>query len=42
VTSGSNAPEPDRVGQGFVDAAALAESVGFRPGRHPHHDIWTR
>jgi histidinol-phosphatase (PHP family) len=35
VTFGSDAHEPERVARGLVDAAALAEASGFRPGRDP-------
>lgn len=41
VTFGSDAHEPSLVGHGFREAAALAESCGFRPGRTPH-DFWRR
>ncbi|GAA0729138.1 PHP domain-containing protein [Dactylosporangium roseum] len=39
VSFGSDAHRPDLVAAGFADAAALAESVGFGPGRHPW-DHW--
>jgi histidinol-phosphatase (PHP family) len=41
VTFGSDAHEPGRLARGLADAAALAESCGFRPGRHLH-DFWRR
>ena len=41
VTFGSDAHEPWVVGAGFVEAAAMAEAAGFRPGRHPG-DWWRR
>ncbi|KDN17493.1 PHP domain-containing protein [Amycolatopsis rifamycinica] len=41
VAFGSDAHEPGLVGHGFAEAAALAESCGFRPGRTPH-DFWRR
>jgi histidinol-phosphatase (PHP family) len=39
VTFGSDAHEPGRLARGLADAAALAESCGFRAGRHLH-DFW--
>jgi histidinol-phosphatase (PHP family) len=41
ITFGSDAHDPAGLAQDFADAAAMAESHGFRPGRHPH-DFWTR
>lgn len=41
VTFGSDAHEPGELALGLTDAAALAESCGFRPGRHLH-DFWRR
>lgn len=41
LTFGSDAHAPANVAFGFAEAAAMAESVGFRPGRHPH-DPWHR
>jgi histidinol-phosphatase (PHP family) len=39
VTFGSDAHEPAVLAQGLRDAAAMAETYGFRPGRHPY-DVW--
>jgi len=41
VTFGSDAHEPAKLADGLADAAAMAESCGFRPGRHLH-DFWRR
>jgi histidinol-phosphatase (PHP family) len=41
VTFGSDAHDPTAVARGFAGAAAMVESLSFRPGRHPH-DLWTR
>ncbi|MFI0448040.1 PHP domain-containing protein [Actinomadura sp. 6N118] len=41
VSFGSDAHEPGEVAQRFMDAAALVESCGFRPGRRPT-DFWRR
>jgi histidinol-phosphatase (PHP family) len=41
VTFGSDAHLPPNVGDGFVEAAHLAEAHGFRPGRHLH-EVWVR
>lgn len=41
VTSGSDAHEPSEVARHFLEAAAMAEAHGFRPGRDPL-DFWTR
>lgn len=41
VTFGSDAHDPMALARGFADAAAMVESEGFRPGRHPY-DFWTR
>lgn len=41
VSFGSDAHVPWLVGDGFDDAAAMAEAAGFRPGRHPY-DWWRR
>jgi histidinol-phosphatase (PHP family) len=41
VTFGSDAHLPDLLAHGFSDAAAMAESYGFKPGRHPY-DVWRR
>lgn len=41
VSFGSDAHRPDAVADGFADAAAMVESHGFRPGRHPH-GFWHR
>ena len=41
VTFGSDAHQPERVGQGFTEAAHMAEAHGFRPGRNPY-DLWGR
>ncbi|GAA3456389.1 histidinol-phosphatase HisJ family protein [Dactylosporangium matsuzakiense] len=39
VSFGSDAHRPEAVATNFAAAAALAESAGFRPGRHPY-DHW--
>jgi histidinol-phosphatase (PHP family) len=41
LTFGSDAHRPASVARGLVEAAAMAESAGFRPGRYPH-DVWRR
>jgi histidinol-phosphatase (PHP family) len=41
VSFGSDAHQPALVAHGFATAAALAESHGFHPGRHPH-DFYRR
>ena len=41
VTFGSDAHRPAYVGDGFTDAAQMAEAYGFRPGSDPH-DLWGR
>lgn len=41
VSFGSDAHRPEAVAAGFADAAAMVESHGFRPGRHPH-GFWHR
>jgi histidinol-phosphatase (PHP family) len=41
VTFGSDAHVPGLVGNGFAEAARLAEATGFRPGASPH-DFWGR
>jgi histidinol-phosphatase (PHP family) len=41
VTFGSDAHEPTTLADGFANAAAMVEALGFRPGRHPH-DVWGR
>jgi histidinol-phosphatase (PHP family) len=41
VTFGSDAHDPTGLAYGFRAAAAMAETLGFRAGRHPH-DFWTR
>lgn len=41
ITFGSDAHDPTWVGRGVGAAARVAESTGFRPGRHPT-DFWTR
>jgi histidinol-phosphatase (PHP family) len=41
LTFGSDAHEPSAVARDFAHATAIAESVGFQPGRHPH-DPWRR
>jgi histidinol-phosphatase (PHP family) len=41
VTFGSDAHDPGRLGDGFGQATAMAESHGFRAGRHPW-DFWVR
>lgn len=41
VTFGSDAHAPTALATGFARAAAMVESHGFRPGRHPE-DVWRR
>lgn len=41
VSFGSDAHLPSAVANGFVEAAAMVEAQGFRPGRTPL-DFWTR
>jgi histidinol-phosphatase (PHP family) len=41
VTFGSDAHDPTLLASGFTEAAAMVESHGFQPGRHPF-DVWTR
>jgi histidinol-phosphatase (PHP family) len=41
VTFASDAHNPLSLAFGFADAAAMVESYGFRPGRHPY-DFWVR
>lgn len=41
VVFGSDAHQPSEVARRFADLAAVAESAGFHPGRHPH-DFWRR
>jgi len=41
VSFGSDAHEPAAIAKDFRDAAAMVESTGFRPGRHPL-DFWRR
>lgn len=41
ITFGSDAHVPTALATDFADAAALAESEGFRPGRDPE-DVWRR
>jgi len=41
ISFGSDAHGPNALATGFADAAALAESEGFRPGRDPE-DLWHR
>jgi histidinol-phosphatase (PHP family) len=41
ITFGSDAHDPTGLARGFVEAAAMVEASGFRPGRHPH-DFWRR
>jgi histidinol-phosphatase (PHP family) len=41
ITLGSDAHDPTALARGFVEAAAMVEAHGFRPGRHPY-DFWTR
>ena len=33
--------EPSALANGFPDAVAMVESIGFKPGRHPY-DLWRR
>ncbi len=40
VTFGSDAHSPEAIAKGFVEAAAMVEAHGFRPGRHPY-DVWS-
>jgi histidinol-phosphatase (PHP family) len=39
ITFGSDAHSPGGVGNGFAEAVAMVEALGFRPGRHPY-DKW--
>jgi histidinol-phosphatase (PHP family) len=39
ITFGSDAHSPVGVGDGFAEAVAMVEALGFRPGRHPY-DRW--
>jgi histidinol-phosphatase (PHP family) len=41
VSFGSDAHEPSAIARGFAEAAAMAESAGFHPGRYPD-DFWRR
>ncbi len=41
VSFGSDAHNPTLVAHGFMEAAAMVEAQGFRPGRAPH-DFWVR
>jgi histidinol-phosphatase (PHP family) len=41
VTFGSDAHIASLVGQGFAEAAHMAEAHGFRPGSNPY-DLWRR
>jgi histidinol-phosphatase (PHP family) len=41
VTFGSDAHLPGLVGNGFAEAAGMAEACGFRPGPLPY-DLWGR
>lgn len=41
ITFGSDAHDPQWIARGFHEAAQLAETIGFRPGRHPV-DYWAR
>lgn len=41
VSFGSDAHEPSDIARGFAEAAAMVESCGFVPGRHPY-DFWRR
>jgi histidinol-phosphatase (PHP family) len=41
VTFGSDAHMPSLVGDGFAEAARMAEAHGFRPGKNPY-DLWGR
>lgn len=41
VSFGSDAHVPDKVADGFPEAAAMLEYFGFRPGSRPE-DFWTR
>jgi histidinol-phosphatase (PHP family) len=41
LTFGSDAHQPDTVARDFAGAAAMAEAVGFHPGRDPHQP-WRR
>jgi histidinol-phosphatase (PHP family) len=40
VTFGSDAHDPSWLANGFPDAVAMVEAIGFRPGRKPY-DVWT-
>jgi histidinol-phosphatase (PHP family) len=39
ITFGSDAHHPGGVADGFGEAVAMVEALGFRPGRHPY-DRW--
>ncbi|MFC3764361.1 PHP domain-containing protein [Tenggerimyces flavus] len=41
ITFASDAHEPMALANGFAEAVAMVESIGFRPGRHPY-DLWRR
>jgi histidinol-phosphatase (PHP family) len=41
ITFGSDAHQPDKVGAGFADAAAMAEAFGFGAGLFPY-ELWPR
>jgi len=41
ITFGSDAHLPELVGNGFREAAQMAEAHGFRPGKNPY-DLWGR
>ncbi|TQS39673.1 PHP domain-containing protein [Cryptosporangium phraense] len=41
LTFGSDAHRPDDLANGLREAAAMVETIGFRPGAHPY-DLWRR
>jgi histidinol-phosphatase (PHP family) len=41
VQYGSDAHQPDKVGEGFAVATQMVESAGFKPARDPM-DLWRR
>lgn len=41
VSFASDAHEPSALANGFPEAVAMVESIGFNPGRHPY-DLWRR
>jgi histidinol-phosphatase (PHP family) len=41
VQYGSDAHQPDKVAEGFLEATQMVESVGFKPARDPL-GLWRR